>query len=106
MLKLFQKKKLVQKWRFKDWPKDYYSTVEINFEPKDGRTHLTLKHKDVIPSSKDLAKEGWQRNYFTGIKGCFGYEKQNANKTIPYLGGALFVSVILIGSFFIRRIYY
>jgi len=72
-VELIPGKKIVQKWRFKEWAKDYFSTVTLEFETKDNKTILNLSHEGVPDSDKDRAEQGWSANYFTRIKGIFGY---------------------------------
>merc|ERR1712113_24191 len=40
-------KKIIQKWRFKEWPEGVYSTVTITLEEKSDNTLLKLVQKGV-----------------------------------------------------------
>ena len=45
------------------------STVEILLEPKNGGTHLSLKHFDVtLREAADDFKDGWSKNAFPLLK--------------------------------------
>jgi activator of Hsp90 ATPase protein 1 len=68
-----QPKKLVQKWRAKDWPVDHFSHVTIELEYKDGKTVMTINQKDVPDAEVDRTKSGWSSNFSARIKGVFGY---------------------------------
>jgi len=66
-------KKLVQKWRFNKWPQGHYSTVTISFEESGGKTHLTLTQTGVPEDDKEHTESGWDTNFWSRIKGIFGY---------------------------------
>jgi len=66
-------KKIVQKWRFKEWPESYYSTVTLDFETKENKTILNVHHEGVPDSDRERTEQGWSANYFARIKGIFGY---------------------------------
>jgi len=72
-VELIPGKKIIQKWRFKEWPQDYYSTLTLDFETKDNKTVLNLTQEGVPESDRDRTEQGWNANYFTRIKGIFGY---------------------------------
>jgi len=65
--------KLVQKWRFSSWPSEYFSTVTIQLEEKDGKTILKLTHEGVPEEDKERTESGWSANFWKRIKGIFGY---------------------------------
>jgi activator of HSP90 ATPase len=66
-------KRLVQKWRFKDWPEAHYSNVSMVFEEKNGRTYLTLTQSGVPVSDFERTKAGWESYYWRRIRGLFGW---------------------------------
>jgi activator of HSP90 ATPase len=66
-------KKIVQKWRFSNWPEDHYSTVTITLEGKEGKTYLTLLQTNVPEDDKEHTEQGWATNFWNRIKGIFGY---------------------------------
>jgi len=66
-------KKLVQKWRFSSWPEGHYSTVTMTLEEKDSKTVLKLVHEGVPDGEIEQTKSGWSSNFWSRIKGVFGY---------------------------------
>jgi len=66
-------KKLVQKWRFNTWPEGHYSIVTITLEEKDSKTVLKLTQTGVPIEDKERTEKGWPANFWTRIKGIFGY---------------------------------
>jgi len=66
-------KKLVQKWRMNTWPEGHYSTVIMELTEKGGKTHLTLTHSGVPERDKEHTENGWSNNFWTRIKGIFGF---------------------------------
>jgi len=65
--------KLVQRWRFNNWPAGHYSLVTIELQEKNGKTHLTLNQTGVPASDKDHTEQGWSANFWSRIKGIFGF---------------------------------
>lgn len=66
-------RKLVQKWRFSSWPSGHYSTVTITLEEKDSRTILKLQQEGIPSDDKERTEQGWDYNFWTRIKGIFGF---------------------------------
>jgi len=66
-------KKLVQKWRFNTWPDGHYSTVTISLEEKNGKTICHLTQAGVPQEDKERTEKGWSINFWTRIKGIFGF---------------------------------
>lgn len=65
--------KIVQKWRFKEWPEGHFSTVEINISEKKGKTLLTLVQKGVPIDDATRTEDGWRRNVWGRGKMMFGF---------------------------------
>lgn len=66
-------KKLVQTWRYKQWPSGHYSTVLIELEEKEDHTELNLT-QTMIPSSEyEMTRQNWQRYYWDSIRSAFGF---------------------------------
>lgn len=72
-LELYPPKTILMQWRFKDWPKDVYSSVKLTFTDTGSSTDLELHQEGVPQSFKEQIKEGWQKYYFNSIKMTFGY---------------------------------
>ena len=74
-------RRLVQRWRFRNWPDDVYSRVTITLsEPEYGTTVLLLEQSGVPARDKfgnesvlDTTEAGWRLNYFDRIRKVFGY---------------------------------
>ena len=74
-------KRLVQRWRFRNWPDDVYSRVVITLaEPEYGTTVLSLEQSGVPARDKfgnesvlDTTEAGWKQNFFDRIRKVFGY---------------------------------
>lgn len=66
-------KKIVQYWRYKQWPEQHHSEVTIHIDEKDDHT-LVRVVQSLVPSSEvEKTKENWQRYYFQSIKSAFGF---------------------------------
>eukprot|EP01117_Protostelium_nocturnum_P009655 TRINITY_DN3453_c0_g1_i1.p1 TRINITY_DN3453_c0_g1~~TRINITY_DN3453_c0_g1_i1.p1 ORF type:complete len:352 (-),score=141.37 TRINITY_DN3453_c0_g1_i1:70-1125(-) len=72
-LELERPSKIVQKFRFNTWPEGHYSTVTINLEQKDNKVLLKLNQTKVPTTDKNHTEGGWSSNFFSRIKGIFGY---------------------------------
>jgi len=66
-------KKLVQKWRFSSWPEGHYSIVTLVLDEKDGKTICKLTQAGVPVEDRERTEKGWPTNFWTRIKGIFGY---------------------------------
>lgn len=72
-LEVYPPNTILMQWRFKDWPKDVYSSVKLTFKDTGNSTDLELHQEGIPKSFKDQIKEGWQKYYFNSIKMTFGY---------------------------------
>uniref|UniRef100_A0A2K6U2F1 Activator of Hsp90 ATPase homologue 1/2-like C-terminal domain-containing protein n=1 Tax=Saimiri boliviensis boliviensis TaxID=39432 RepID=A0A2K6U2F1_SAIBB len=62
-------KKIVMKWRCRNWPEEHYATVALNFVPTLGQTELQLDCKGVPVCKEENMKFCWQKQHFEEIKG-------------------------------------
>ncbi|XP_070368153.1 putative activator of 90 kDa heat shock protein ATPase homolog 2 isoform X2 [Equus asinus] len=62
-------KKIVMKWRCRNWPEEHYATVALNFVPIPGQTELQLDCKGVPVCKEENMKFCWQKQHFEEIKG-------------------------------------
>lgn len=69
-------KKLVQKWRGKNWPAGHFSTLTLTFEslaPESQswkeKSMLTLQQDNFPPGEAEKIKEGWDTHYWKPIAG-------------------------------------
>ncbi len=67
-LELVPDRKIVQTWRYSDWPKGHYSTVTFAFEAVDKGTRLTFTQTDVPDDKYEDIKQGWKDYYWQPMK--------------------------------------
>jgi activator of HSP90 ATPase len=69
-VELIQDKKIVQTWRSEgeNWPKGYYSTITLIFEPVDQGTLIKFKHADIPEAAYESVKKGWDIYYWDPLK--------------------------------------
>jgi len=73
---LIPNKKIGQKWRFKEWPEDMYSTVVIELDQKEDLTILKLSQTGVPDYDTSRTEQGWKRHFWGPMKQVFGYGAQ------------------------------
>ena len=68
-LVLKQDKKIVQRWRGKDWPKEHYSKAifALRKDKKEG-TALDFTQTNVPEKYYKLIKDGWKEHYWQKMK--------------------------------------
>ncbi|XP_015785084.1 activator of 90 kDa heat shock protein ATPase homolog 1 [Tetranychus urticae] len=62
-----------QKWRFKAWPENHFSDVNITFDEKSDETIITVEQTGVPSSDYERTETGWRTYYFESIKRTFGF---------------------------------
>ncbi len=67
-LELIQDKKIVQSWRYSDWPEGEYSTATFSLEETDGKTRLTFVQTGVPDDHYEDIKQGWKDYYWGPMK--------------------------------------
>ena len=67
-IELIQDKKIVQKWRGKDFPDGHYSTVSFKLQEKDGKTVLKFIHENVPDGKQEHLNKGWKEQYWDKMK--------------------------------------
>jgi activator of HSP90 ATPase len=67
-IELVPDKKIVQSWRYSDWPKGHYSRVTFLLEPSVKGTHLIFTQTDIPDSKFEDIKQGWKDFYWLPIK--------------------------------------
>ena len=72
-VELIQDKKIIQTWRSEgeNWPKGYYSTITLIFEPVDDGTLIKFTHTDIPEGAYESVKEGWDNYYWEPLKEMF-----------------------------------
>jgi len=75
--------KIVEKWRFKEWPEDHYSIVQIDLTaPTDSTCRLSL-HQTGVPlrdryGNGDVpakVRQGWEQFFWDRIRKVLGFSK-------------------------------
>lgn len=77
-VELVTNRKIIMKWRCRNWPEEHYATVELNFVPAPGQTELQLDCKGVPVCKEEHMKFCWQKQHFEEIKGLLQLTTQNA----------------------------
>ncbi|XP_049505799.1 activator of 90 kDa heat shock protein ATPase homolog 2-like [Panthera uncia] len=67
-VELLTNKKIVMKWRYRNWPEEHHATVALNFVPTPGQTELQLDCKGVPVCKEEGMKSCWQKQHFEEIK--------------------------------------
>lgn len=65
--------KIVQQWRYKQWPAGHYSLVTIDINEKDDHTEVKVVQAGIPKSETDVTKENWERYYWESMKRTFGF---------------------------------
>lgn len=66
-------KRIVQQWRYKQWPEGHYSIANFDIEEKSDHTVVKLVQTGVPTSEADITKNNWDRYYWDGMKSAFGF---------------------------------
>jgi activator of HSP90 ATPase len=67
-LELVPDQKIVQTWRYSDWPEGHYSTATFALEKVVTGTRLTFTQTDVPDDKFEDIKQGWKDYYWTPMK--------------------------------------
>jgi activator of HSP90 ATPase len=70
-LELVPDQKIVQTWRYSDWPAGHYSTVTFALAPTAQGTRLTFTQTDIPDDKYEDIKQGWIDYYWTPMKQLF-----------------------------------
>jgi activator of HSP90 ATPase len=63
-LELVPDQKIVQSWRYSDWPEGHFSTATFTLEPVPGGTRLTFTQKGIPEDKYEDIKQGWKDYYW------------------------------------------
>jgi activator of HSP90 ATPase len=64
-------KKIVQKWRAADWPKDHYSFITFEFKKKNQGTSMDFTQTDIPEEAYEDVAQGWIDWYWEKLKEYF-----------------------------------
>jgi activator of HSP90 ATPase len=67
-LELVPDMKIVQQWRYEDWPEGHFSTATFTFSEGDGKTKMTFTQAGVPEQFYEDIKQGWIDYYWTPMK--------------------------------------
>ena len=70
-LELVPDQKIVQTWRYSDWPEGHYSTITFSIKPTENGTHMTFTQIDIPDDKFEDIKQGWIDYYWTPLKQIF-----------------------------------
>jgi len=65
--------KIVQRWRFSNWPEGHYSIVTLCFTQESDTAKITLKQTNIPARDYDKTRTGWHNYYWESIKRTFGF---------------------------------
>lgn len=67
-LELAPDEKIVQSWRYSDWPKGHYSRATFLLEDVKGGTRLIFTQYEVPDEHYEDIKQGWRDYYWNPMK--------------------------------------
>jgi activator of HSP90 ATPase len=67
-LELVPDRKIVQSWRYSDWPEGHYSTATFLLEESNGATKLTFTQTEVPEELYEDVAQGWRDYYWQPMK--------------------------------------
>jgi activator of HSP90 ATPase len=67
-LELIPDRKIVQSWRYADWPKDHYSKVTFLLTAEPNGTRLSFSQTGVPERHYEEIKQGWKDYYWNPLK--------------------------------------
>lgn len=70
-LELVPDRKIVQSWRFSDWPEGHYSKATFSLKEVPAGTRLTFTQTGVPEEFYDDIRQGWRDYYWAPMKEMF-----------------------------------
>ena len=67
-LELIPDEKIVQSWRYEDWPEGHFSKATFSFKEEAGKTRMTFTQIGVPVQFYEDIKQGWIDYYWTPMK--------------------------------------
>jgi activator of HSP90 ATPase len=67
-LELVQDGKIVQSWRYEDWPTGHFSKATFSFKEESGKTKMVFTQTGVPVQFYEDIKQGWIDYYWTPMK--------------------------------------
>jgi len=72
ILELVPGARIVQTWTASDFPQGHESILELDLEPTEKGTLLTMTHKRVPAELERGISEGWRKHYWEPLKAYLG----------------------------------
>ncbi|KAF6211394.1 hypothetical protein GE061_011906 [Apolygus lucorum] len=72
-VELVKDKKIVQRWRLRDWPENHFSTVTFVIDQQEDHTVVKITQTGIPKSELDITRENWARYYWDSMKRVFGW---------------------------------
>ncbi|XP_035898539.1 activator of 90 kDa heat shock protein ATPase homolog 1 [Anopheles stephensi] len=72
-VEIVQNKKIVQTWRYKEWPSGHYSNVTMELEEEVDHTVLKLTQTMVPKAESEKITQNWKCYYWNSIRTAFGF---------------------------------
>ena len=67
-LEIVQDKKIVQKWRYEDWPENHYSTITLILKKDKKGTKMEFTQVGIPEDKYEAIKQGWIDYYWNPMK--------------------------------------
>jgi len=67
-LELAPGQRIVQSWRYEDWPKGHYSKEAFAFKEENSKTKMTFTQTGIPAQFFEDIKQGWIDYYWTPMK--------------------------------------
>jgi activator of HSP90 ATPase len=67
-LELVPGQRIVQSWRYSDWPEGHYSKATFSLKEVSGGTRLTFTRVGIPEEFYDDIKQGWRDYYWAPMK--------------------------------------
>ena len=74
-LELVPGQKIVQSWRYSDWPENHYSKATFSLKEVPGGTRLTFTQTGVPAEFYDDIAQGWRDYYWQPMKEMLGKQE-------------------------------
>jgi len=72
ILDLVPNEKIVQQWRFQNWPSGHFSTVTLEFKSHTNGVKLVLTQSGIPASDFDRTRSGWESHFWQRLRATFG----------------------------------
>jgi activator of HSP90 ATPase len=67
-LELIPDRKIIQSWRYADWPENHYSKVTFSLTEASNGTLLSFRQAGIPEKNYEEIKQGWKDYYWNPMK--------------------------------------